>query len=114
MDRRSGTRYPFSFMVPLLYDDAGKTDRLTYGYYLDDPERKELESAYLENVNSDINRLKPELVMILFFENCFDCPDGLSMSEYVYGKKRFFDFLDDYENVDPAEGFIILKRTDQR
>lgn len=113
LERRSGTRYPFSFMVPLLYEDSVPTDELLHGYYLEDPTRRQLQTDYINNLNADINRLRPELVMILYYDECFDCVDGLSMTNYVYGFRKRFTFLDDYENLEPAEGFILLKRREE-
>ena len=110
MERRSGSRYPFSFMVPLLYEGAQRIEALPRNYRLVSEARNALEEDYIRNLNDDIGRLEPEIVMILNFQKCFDCLEDLSMTSYVYGFKTQFTFLDDYENVDPAAGYIILRR----
>jgi len=126
LDRRYNSRYPFSFMVPLLYDaslpDTGSyhdyglvhnkrrldpdiTPRLHYS-------RRRLENEYLSALAEDIDAGQPQLIFLLN-DDCHRCPEGLTMVKYVYGKRNKFPFVHTYTRLPSTERFLVFKRPDE-
>ena len=107
-DRHLGTRYAFSFMVPMLYDGAVKDASFRHGYRVTD-DRWEQEQLFKREIQEDISTLQPEL-LIIYRKDCFWCLQGLTMESYLLGQPEAFPFMQDYQIAQSDDSFLTFKR----
>ncbi|MCP4002081.1 MAG: hypothetical protein GY727_14325 [Gammaproteobacteria bacterium] len=105
-DRYSGTRYAFSFMIPMLYDGASVEPDIPHGYKVAG-NRIDQEQLYKSEIQEDIEKLKPELV-IIYRRDCQWCLPGFSMEEYFLGQAEEFPFLQDYLIDRSNDWYLVL------
>jgi hypothetical protein len=106
--RRVGTRYAFSFMIPMLYEGAQKDTAVSHGYRVSN-DRLEQENLFKKEIQHDVKALKPELI-IIYRRDCFWCLPGLTMEDYLLGQPETFPFIQDYSTTLSNEWYLVLKR----
>jgi hypothetical protein len=109
-DRYLGTRYAFSFMIPMLYENASKDLSAGHGYRVSYARVSE-ENLFKQEIELDIQRLKPELIIILR-QDCLWCLEGLTMEDYLLGQPEDFTFLQKYSEIQSDEWYLVLRRNE--
>jgi hypothetical protein len=107
-DRYLGTRYAFSFMIPMLYEGASEDATVRHGYRVSD-DRVEQERLYRQDIQNDITTLKPEL-LIIYRRDCLWCLQGLTMEDYLLGQPAEFTFLKDYFEQQSDDWYLVFRR----
>jgi hypothetical protein len=105
-DRYSGTRYAFSFMIPMLYDGASAESDIPHGYKVAN-HRIDQEQLYKSEIQEDIEKRKPELV-IIYRRDCQWCLPGFSMEDYFLGQAEEFPFLQNYLIDRTNDWYLVL------
>lgn len=108
--RRSGSRYLISFVVPMLYSNGIADPSSPHGYRLP-PEWQKEEALFLSELSEDIVKLKPVLILVEKGETCLACPPGFSMLDYFTGnEKLMFRVNSNYTRVEDSTPYAIFKR----
>ena len=108
--RRSGSRYLFTFVVPMLYGNGVADPSSPHGYTLP-PELQEEEARFLNELSEDISKLAPVAIFIENAETCLACPPGFSMLNYFTGNKGLIKQIsDDYTRMEDSRRWTVFKR----
>jgi hypothetical protein len=110
--REPGTRYLFSFVIPLLYSNAIVDSNSPLGYILP-PELAAEEQLFAQETADDIVQNKPRLVFIERTKTCSFCRKGFSLLTWATQQESLMSALESYTRLDDIRRFAIFVRSDE-
>jgi hypothetical protein len=110
--REPGTRYLFSYVVPLLYSNSIVDINSPLNYVLP-PELAAEEQLFAQETADDIVQNKPRLVFIERNKTCIFCRMGFSLLTWAMQQESIMSALESYTRLDDSRKFAIFVRSDE-
>ena len=108
--RRAGSRYAWSFPIALYYADAkpAAADRPIYRRRQEAPAE---ERQFLRELDDDVHRLNPQLIIVLDDQGWSGLPAGFNVFDYLVYSGWTEDALAGYRELPGPEGWKVFERT---
>jgi hypothetical protein len=101
LQREPGSRYMFSFPIPMIYYGVTRAPGRPFDYALADSRRRAEEAQFRAELDEDIRSRRPALVVVSKY--CGWCPDGFSLRDYLSQTGFLEHSMGDYRE---ADGFV--------
>jgi hypothetical protein len=113
LDRRPGSRYLWSFPIPLFYSDVPRTLKTRPFPYRGAGEYSPQEELFLAETREDIATRRPKLILIQNIDGPGGCPPTFNVHDYLKEAGIVSQILTEYENLPESETprwFVAYKR----
>ncbi len=109
MDRRQASRYAAFAGFPMMYVGEARDTNGALNYHTVNTPKDE--ARFLRELEEDIERYKPRLIVLHDPSTCFTCPEGFRMKGYLEAMGVFDRSMRDYTKVDTIGDFSAYVRT---
>jgi hypothetical protein len=108
LDRRPGSRFIFSFPIPMLYYGVKLAAGQPFDYRLADSRQREAEARFRAEMDEDIRSRRPALVVVS--TSCGWCPDGFSLRDYLSETGFLQQSMRDYREGERFDSALVYVR----
>lgn len=108
LDRRPGSRFIFSFPIPMLYYGVKLAAGQPFDYRLADSGQREAEARFRAEMDEDIRSRRPALVVVS--TSCGWCPDGFSLRDYLSETGFLQQSMRDYREGERFDSALVYVR----
>jgi hypothetical protein len=106
LNRIPGSRYPTAFPIVMFYAGVHAQPGERFPYH--DATTMPVEELLFRNeLRTDIQRLRPRIILIREKPGCQACPEGFTVYEYLTRTGFVADALSDYRRLDSVEGYAL-------
>ena len=103
-----GSRFIFSFPIPMLYYGVKPAAGQPFDYRLADSGQREAEARFRAEMDDDIKSRRPALVVVS--TSCGWCPDGFSLRDYLSETGFLQQSMKDYREGERFDSALVYVR----
>jgi hypothetical protein len=109
-ERRPGSRYVFSFPLPMLYEGAAARGSSPFPYDLPAGWRRDEEVRFREELRDDIAQRQPSMILVGTPASCQACPPGFTLDGYLAQTGFLRDAMSGYRHLETGTWASVYVR----